>query len=90
MTEKRIYKAIVQKVIASGPHGPYAVASSDEFISSITFSLTKPVWEEDSWPERGTFVALFSLREKRAGWRAQQGRFWEPSDERTKHSRKEQ
>lgn len=80
MAEKRTYKAIVQKVYATGPHGPYAVASSEE-LGSITFSLDKRVWQEDDLPERGMSVALTDLREKRAGWRAQHGRFWEPSDE---------
>ncbi len=79
MAKTKMYRAIVEKVIATGRHGPYAVAKSDEF-GSITFSLDKPVWQEDDWPEPGTFVALAKLREKRAGWRAQQGRFWEPSD----------
>lgn len=81
MASKRIYKAIVEKVIAKGHHGPYAVANSDQLAGSITFSLNKPVWQEEDWPEPGTYVALSALREKRAGWRAQQGRFWEPSDE---------
>lgn len=80
MAEKRIYKAIVEKIITDGPHGHYVVASSEE-LGSITFSLNKPVWREDDLPECGTFVALSSLRKKRRGWRAQQGRFWEPSDE---------
>ena len=80
MAEKRIYKAIVEKVIADGRHGPYALASTPE-ISSITFSLDSSVWQEEDFPEPGVYVALWSLREKRNGWRAQHGRFWEPSDE---------
>jgi len=80
MAEEQSYRAVVQKVITSGPHGPYAVAKSDEF-GSVTFSLVSPVWQEKSWPERGNVVVLSDVRKKRAGWRAELGRFMRPSDE---------
>lgn len=74
-------KAIVQKVVREGKHGPFAVATSDQLKGSVTFSLEPTVWKEKEWPEEGTAVFLEELRQKRAGWRAKQGRFWEPSDE---------
>lgn len=46
------------------------------------------MWEEDEWPEEGMMVFLGNLRQKRAGWRAKQGRFWKPSDEQTEKSEK--
>lgn len=72
-------QAVVNKIISSGRHGPYAVASSE--IGTITFSLRPPVWTEEGWPENGTFVILSDVRKKRAGWRAMSGRFVRPSDE---------
>lgn len=74
-------KAIVQKVIEEGKHGPYAVATSDQLYGSVTFSLEPTVWKEDDWPEQGMVVILEKLRQKRAGWRAKEGRFFKPSDE---------
>lgn len=83
-------KAVVQKIIPSGEHGPYAVATSDHLKGSVTFSLEPTVWEEDEWPEEGTMVFLGKLRKKRAGWRAKYGRFLKPSDEQTERSNKMQ
>jgi len=74
-------KAIVQKVVGQGPHGPYAVATSDQLESSVTFSLEPTVWQDEEWPEAGSVVLLSKLRQKRAGWRAKTGRFYKPSDE---------
>ena len=74
-------KAIVQKVIREGKHGPFAVATSDQIDGSVTFSLEPTAWKEDDWPEEGMAVRLGKLRQKRAGWRAKEGRFWKPSDE---------
>lgn len=74
------YVAIVEKIIPEGPHGPYAVARSDE-IGTITFSLTPESWKEDEWPEEGTYIVLSKVRKKRAGWRATLGRYLKPSDE---------
>lgn len=79
MANDRGYQAVVEKIIPGGKHGPYAVARSDE-LGSITFSLDGDVWQERDWPEPGTCVMLSQVRKKRAGWRAQQGRFIEPSD----------
>ena len=76
-------KAVVQKVIREGPHGPFAVATSDQIKGSVTFSLEPTVWKEKEWPEEGMVVFLEEPRKKRAGWRAKQGRFWKPSDEQT-------
>jgi hypothetical protein len=78
--EKKGYQAVVEKIIPGGKHGPYAVARSDE-LGSVTFSLDKDVWQEGDWPEAGTCVMLSQIRKKRAGWRAQHGRYVEPSDE---------
>ncbi len=74
-------KAIVQKVIREGKHGPFAVATSDQLDGSVTFSLEPTVWTEDDWPEQGMVVILGKLIQKRAGWRAKEGRFFKPSDE---------
>lgn len=71
--------AVVDKVIA-GKHGDYAVAHSDR-LSSITFSLQTPVWQESDHPEEGMEVVLSDIRKKRAGWRAMSARFVRPSDE---------
>jgi hypothetical protein len=74
------YQAIVEKVIRRGKHGPYAVASSTE-LGSVTFSLDPPVWNEEAYPDRGTYVVLSNIQKKRAGWRARHGRFLRPADE---------
>ncbi len=79
MTES--YRAIVEKVISRGPHGPYAIARSDALEGSVTFSLDSKVWQEKSWPDAGTCVILTEIRKKRAGWRAESARFVKPSDE---------
>jgi len=76
-------KAVVEKVIGNGKHGPFVVATSDAIRGSVTFSLEPTVWQEDEWPEEGAVVYLTNLREKRAGWRAKQGRHWLLSDEQT-------
>ena len=76
-TEEHI--AIVEKVEPKGEHGPYAITSCDEYEGSVTFSLKKPVWKEDSWPEPGTYVLLSAIREKRSGFRAMSARFKPPS-----------
>lgn len=81
-------KAVVQKTVSNGRHGPYAVATSDEMTGSITFSLDPPVWQEDDVPESGVSVLLSDLRKKRAGWRALSGRFLRPSDEQQPERRK--
>ncbi len=73
-------KAIVQKV-TKGKHGAYAVAKSKDIEGSITFSLDKNIWQEPDLPESGTVVVLSKLTKKRAGWRANRGRFLKPSDE---------
>ncbi len=73
-------QVVIQQVV-KGRHGPYAVASSNEINGSITFSLKKPFWEENDWPEKGMVVVLSELRKKRAGWRAMKARFFKPSDE---------
>jgi len=80
MASDKSYRAMVEKVIKDGPHGPYAVASSEE-LGSITFSLEPPVWQEDDYPEPGTEVVLSKIIKKRAGWRARLGRYVTPSDE---------
>lgn len=74
------YQAVVDKIIVDGKHGPYVVARS-EVVGTITFALDSSVWQENDLPEPGMCVMLSQLRKKRAGWRAQQGRFVEPSDE---------
>jgi len=75
-------KAVVQKIIPDGKHGHFFVATSDQIPDgSITCSLEPTVWTEGAYPEEGEVVFLDELRQKRAGWRAKKGRFWNPSDE---------
>lgn len=85
---KLTIKAIVQKVIPKGRHGPFAVATSEKIEGSVTFSLEPTVWTGDEWPEEGSVVLLDKLRQKRAGWRAKSGRFFELSDEQTERRNK--
>lgn len=79
MADEKSYRAIVEKVIPRGRHGPYAVARSVE-LESVTFSLDPEVWQEEDQPEPGMYVMLSQVRKKRAGWRAKRGRFVKPSD----------
>lgn len=79
-------KAVVHKVVRDGKHGPYAISTCDEIDGSVTFSLEPTVWKGDEYPEEGSVVHLSNLRQKRAGWRAKKGRFWQLSDEQTKQS----
>ena len=81
--EDDLYEVIVNTIEPNGKHGPYAVAH-DKDLGPISFALTKPVWEEEERPELGTYVILSKLTKKRAGWRANHGRFLRPSDERRK------
>ena len=83
------YRAIVQKVVLRGRHGPYAVATSEELEGSVTVSLESPVWEDSVMPERGMYLILSQIRKKRAGWRAFSGRLVEPSDELTSKEQRE-
>ncbi|MCX6742942.1 MAG: hypothetical protein NT116_01775 [Candidatus Parcubacteria bacterium] len=83
-----VYEVVVQKIIDNGRHGPYAVARSEE-LKSVTFSLKPHVWKEEEVPQPGICVLLSKVRKKRAGWRAESGRFLKPSDEQ-KAKRKEQ
>lgn len=71
---------VVEKVVAVGRNGPYAVVRDQE-LGVITFLLSPPVWNENDSPEPGTFVVLSQIRKRRAGWRAMSGRFMQPSDE---------
>ncbi len=75
-------ECVVDKVFAKGPHGPYAVATSDKpgfgREESITFSLSPDVWEEPAFPEPGNMVLLSDIRRKWKGWRAHRARFLRP------------
>lgn len=83
------YRAVVQRVVRGGQHGPYAVCTSEELEGSVTVSLESPVWEDEVLPERGMYVVLSQIRRKRAGWRAFKGRLVNPSDEKTSNTSKE-
>ena len=74
------YRGVVQKVFPHGSHGPYAKARVEN-LGTVTFSLTSPVWEEETFPEEGVWVIMTRLRRKRAGWRAEECRFLRPEDE---------
>lgn len=86
MDADTVIKAVVQKVVPGGKHGPFAVATSEGLGGSVTFSLEPTIWQEKEWPEEGMYVLLGKLRQKRAGWRAKTGRFFKPSDEQTERS----
>ncbi|HJW97480.1 MAG TPA: hypothetical protein VJ485_04945 [archaeon] len=77
----------VDKIVRNGRHGPYAVASSD--IGPVTFSLERPVWLEEEWPERGIMVVLSDPRKKPAGWRAYKARFLRPDDQENREETKD-
>ena len=77
--KKRIFQATVQK-IAKGKHGRYAVATSEDVLGSITFSLNYPYWQEVNDPDPGTVVELSDLRRKKAGWRAMRARDLQPTE----------
>lgn len=85
--EDMSYTVVVDKVISNGNHGPYAVGNAED-LGLITFSLTPKVWREKEWPEPGTYVVLSQVIKKRAGWRAQHGRFLQPSDEKKRKGEK--
>lgn len=87
--DSKSYTAIVQRVYLDGKHGPYAVALSTE-IGNITFSLKPPVWTEKYFPEGGSVIVLSEIVKKRAGWRANCGRFLEPSDEQPSNQKQSQ
>lgn len=76
-------KAVVERVVLDGPHGPFVITTTKAFSGSVTFSLEHNVWQEHGHPEPGEVVFLYELREKRQGWRAKKGRYWKPSDEQT-------
>lgn len=82
------YTAVVSKV-ENGTHGPYALAGSEELSGSISFSLKPPVWTERTHPEPGSVVILSDITKKRAGWRANSGRFFRPEDEKAEKQNKE-
>lgn len=77
---KRSYQAMLEKTVKEGKHGPYAVTRSD-LLGLVTFSLDKPVWQEEEWPEPGTIIVVSDLIKKKSGWRARNARFFEPGDE---------
>lgn len=80
MGSDKEYEAMVEKIVRTGKHGPYAVARTAELDGSVTFSLDSENWQEREWPEPGTCVMLSDVRKKRAGWRAHRARFVKPSD----------
>ena len=85
----KIYLGIVDSITSSGRHGPYATAMVDhpDIVTLdnpkgfVTFSLEPTVWQEEDWPETGTYVVLWTIIRKRKGWRAKKGRYLKPSDE---------
>ena len=77
--DNKTYVAIVQTIVKNGKHGPYAVVQLDE-LGFVTFSLKEEVWTEKKFPELGSYVVLSDITKKRGGWRADHGRFLQPSD----------
>jgi len=64
-------RAVVQNIVTSGRHGPYAVTRTERNDRFVTFALKKPVWDEEHFPEPGTVVLLEGVYERRLGFRAQ-------------------
>lgn len=90
LTSDQPIKAVVQKVVPEGKHGPFIVLTAEGFKGSITLSLEElRAWQGDNWPEQGEFIALKEVIQKRAGWRAKSGRYWNPSDEQTANSKEQ-
>jgi hypothetical protein len=83
MKQKEI-KAVVRSIITESKGGPYAVTTSEEIEGSITFSLEKGVWQEQSFLEVGMVVVLSGLYKKKAGWRATKARLLQPLEEKSK------
>lgn len=84
---QEVYEAVVQKVVPTGMHGPFAVATCDG-VGTVTFALTREVWGEEDFPEAGNVVLLSKIRAKRAGWRAYSAKFVTPQN--SSSTRKEQ
>jgi hypothetical protein len=82
VAKKRSFQATVQKIV-NGRHGHYAVATSEDILGSITFSLDFPCWKEADNPDPGTIVKLSNLRKKRDGWRAMRACDLKPTEEET-------
>ncbi len=89
MADDQGYQAVVEKIIPDGRNGPYAVARSKEIKGTVTFSLDFEVWQEKQLPKPGTHVMLYGVIKKDAGWRAEKGRLFKPSDEQTATKMKE-
>jgi len=87
--EKEEYRGVVEKIIPRGKHGPYAVACVPK-VGLVTFALDDEVWREKRWPDPGALVVLSDVRKKRAGWRAEDGRFVRPSDEQQQKQQQEE
>jgi hypothetical protein len=89
MARDQTYRAVVQRIIRDGPHGPFAICtlSGNVAVGSVTFSLDSHVWPEQIWPEPGTLVVVSDVVKKRAGWRAHSARFVRLSDEQATHSK---
>jgi len=78
--------AVVEKIVASGKHGAYAVARYEDKatgkVTKITFSLKKKgVWKERGRPELGSMVVLSELVRKPNGWKAEKARYFTLRDE---------
>ena len=81
-------KAVVD-AIKTGDHGLYAftkpLRGTGVNVLTITFSLEKPVWEENDVPAEGLVVILDDVRRKRLsngviGWVAMSARYERISD----------
>lgn len=81
MTENQTYRAVVEKVVKTGRHGPYVVTKVKDLEGSVTFALKESTWTETDEPEPGMEVILSRLRKKQAGWRALSARYVNPTDE---------
>jgi hypothetical protein len=74
--------ARIEKVVTG--HQPYAVAVAQGISGTVTFSLRRDVWLEESSPMAENRVVLDDLRKNDHGWRAYKARFMRPEDEEPK------
>ncbi|TSC82724.1 MAG: hypothetical protein G01um101420_82 [Parcubacteria group bacterium Gr01-1014_20] len=77
--------SIVAKVLKVVPERNYAVTLPNQEVEgvegSITFSLTKEVWEGEGAPHEGQLVVLEDIAQTGRGWRAYKARAVRPEDQ---------
>jgi len=73
---------VVVQDVRDGEHGLYAIVNAPAKLrieGSITFSISKSVWNQDRSPEKGEKVIIGDITEKPAGYRANRARPKKPA-----------